>query len=69
MDEARSAPVRPHKKIAWEGDKQRYKHTSRLLDQLGPEGPVGEKIQKNLQGVIFSWCRSKMQNLAKIYIF
>ena len=47
-DEARSAPVRPRKKITWKGDiretkKQRNKHTSRLLDQLGTEGRVGEK--------------------------
>ena len=25
-------------------NKERNKHTSRLLDQLGPEGQVGEKV-------------------------
>ena len=36
------------KKIVWEGDKQRTNanaRTSRLLDQLGPEGRVGENTQ------------------------
>ena len=53
MDEARSAPVRPRKKLLEKGtsdkqidkqaDKQTNRHTLRLLDQLGPEGRVGEK--------------------------
>ena len=31
------------KKIAWEGDNtQTYRQILRLLDQLGPEGRVGE---------------------------
>ena len=42
-DEARSAPVPPRKRIAWEGDNNSHRHTLRLLDQLGPEGRVGEK--------------------------
>ena len=50
MDEARSAPVRPRKKLHEKGtsdkqtDKQTYKHSSRLLDQLGREGRVGENV-------------------------
>ena len=51
-DEAHSAPVRPRKKTSEkQTDKQKNKQTnrkkkptSRLLDQLGPEGRVGENI-------------------------
>ena len=49
MDEAPSAPVRPLKKIALEGDKHTNNtqttriQTLQILDQHGPEGRVGEK--------------------------
>ena len=45
-DEARSASFRPRKKLYEKGTKYIYIHTwtSRLLDQLGPEGRVGEKV-------------------------
>ena len=44
-DEARSAPVRPSKIIAWEGHKHTtHKQTLQLLDQLGPDGRVRENI-------------------------
>ena len=45
-DHVITGPMRGLKKIAWEGDKQTQTHTDRqalrLLDQLGPEGRVGE---------------------------
>ena len=45
-DEARSAPVRPRKKIAWEGDNIN-RRTWRLLDQLDHKGRVGENIVRS----------------------
>ena len=40
-DKARSAPVRPRKKNRM-GRGQTHTQTLRLLDQLGPEGRLGE---------------------------
>ena len=34
--------------MAWEGDKQTDTQTIGLLDQLGPEGQVGEKDTINI---------------------
>ena len=42
-----TGPMRGLTKIAWEGEKQVNNdntRTSRLLDQLGPEGTVGENM-------------------------
>ena len=66
------------KKIAWEGDKQRNNdntRTSHLLDQLGPEGRVGEnpiKVYKHYHkehSIYENHKQQKTQNLITVKIY
>ena len=49
-------------------NKERNKHTSRLLDQLGPEGRVGEKAENIFETYINLWTTMKFGFQDQLFI-